>query len=792
MPRKRLLVGIVTLILVVAVVGIWSRRRSQQSPVVQLQPATIATMDQKEQAGSSPRNGDSDPSTRIRSAIVRLKQAGALPPMEPEDIAAHAGNDPQKMSTYIKTYFTYEPYVGILRGGRGALLSDSGNDLDLMLVLQDAIRGANKTIPIQYVHAPFPRNYTLQRRPGTALPSLSAQQIATITGLDVHEVESDLADAENPEITTLNNLISEEAGAIGRELSRAVPAKQPSSALLPADHWWLRVQVGGDSVDFDPLFEPGDASHKAGVAVSDLPSSLYHRIGLQLVLQRIQDNKLVEEVLYRQEWKTADLAGTVPSLEILPEDFGPTNFEANLSSANRFQAVVHAGDDKTEYGRVFDLDGSVYTASGNNFVKTPMGSGVQGLGQSVFGQLAHGPGRSAPAESPTASQLASLRLEIQISSPGQSARSYRRWIVNRLDREAQARGQLVVRPEWQPLRKVRAPLFRSYQLLPLLGPVGPSMVASDVSRIILGSELVDEAAAIFDKKSHPDANRMQRPSALAETLLSSVAALGQGLGSAQERAALMFSRPGVLLYRESLLDEPPTPALQDAIDVVATGATGMIPGSAVRYGVALSYAELDTGAGGAAIQPLAAARRAGVPFRLLQSEADIGTLDWPSSAKDRIAEQLAGGDLVLVPQKRPASAAIAWWRVDLMDGVPIATSSDGEGQAIIEGTGLLREVSIPQVQRTLAYVACINVAIVGRGAAPEQANAECLCEFIGGTLNASAEKFARAKAVDKITEVYGLGPQVKLILSESIKQMNKAAKLPPKQPISLACRAITH
>ena len=795
MPRNQLLMGSAIVVLLGAVVGTW-RFRSKESPQVAAQPlhpAKAAIVIHGAQDDSSSVDGSSNAYAQLRSAIVRLKQAEALPPMEPRDIVTRTASDPQKICAYLRTYFTYEPYVGVLRGGRGALLSDSGNDLDLMLVLQNALRAADNNIQIKYVHAPFPPHYAIQRRPGAALPSLTAQEIAAVTGLDVHEVESDLANTVDPEIAAMNDKISEESAAIGRELSKVISVKQPSPGPLAADHWWLRALIGGHYVDLDPLLEPEDASHKTGVETSDLPSSLYHRIGLQLVLQRKeQDDKLTEEILYRQEWRTADLAGTAPSLEILPEDFGSTSLENSLSNANRFQAVVHIGNDQREYGRVFDLNGSVYTASANGFVKTPMGSGIQGLGQSIFGQLANGPGRSAPQEQTAGSELATLRLEIQISSPGESPRSYRRWIVNRLDREAQGQGHLVVQPEWRSLRKLRESLFRSYRLLPVLGPAGPSTIADDVSRIILDSELVDEAAAIFDKKSRPDANRVQRPSALAETLLSSVAALGQGLGTTDGPASLMFSRPGVLLYRESLQDQASTPALEDAVDVVAAGATGKTPSSAVRYGVALSYAELEIGARGAAVQSLTASRHAGVPFRLLQSAADIRGLNLPSSARDTIAEQLAGGALVLVPQRRQGDAVVAWWHVDPTDGVPIASSSNGEGQAIMEGTQLLRDVSIPQVQRTLAYVACLNVAIVGRGAAPEQANAECLCEFIGGALNASAEKWTRAKAVDGLTDLYGLGPQVKFILSESIKQMSKAAKLPPKGPIVVACRAITH
>jgi hypothetical protein len=726
---------------------------------------------------------------QIRVAIARLKEMGALPPLDPQELAARGGGDPEKILAYVRNYFTYEPYVGILRGGRGALLSDGGNDLDLLLLLQDAIRAANPGISVHYVHAPLPPNYSPRRRLGAPWPDLSAQETATITGLNVHEVESDLADSAVPDITPLRSIISEEADAVGKYLSGVT--LQSSAPPAPSDHWWLRVQLGNRSVDLDPVLDAGDASHKAGSEASDLPDSLYHRIGLQLVLERIQGDKLVEEVLYRQEWKTADLAGTVPSLEILPEGFALTSLDDTLSKANRFQAIVHVGE-KTEYGRVFDLDGSAYTANGNEFVKTPMESGVQEVSHSIFGQLANGPGREATASAP--SQLAGVRLQIQISSPEQATRTYRRWIVDRIDRDAQARGQLVVLAEWKAPRQVRTSLLRSYGLFPILGPIGASMVASDAYRIILDADLADEAAASFARKSEPDANTIRRMSALPETVLSSVAALGQGFGSSNARAPLMLSRPGVLLYRESLKEGKPAPVLEHAIDIVATGATGTAPSSAVRYGVALSYAELDVGAEGAAIQPLEAARRAGVRFRVLRSPGDVRALPWPIAAKTRLAEQLAGGSLALVPENKPTGDAIAWWRIDPTDGVPISTSYDGEGQAVIEGTILLREGSIPQVQRTMAYVFCLNVA-VGGGDSPEQGNAQCLCESIGDNVRHSAQVGLIELEMEKVGENLDLGEKVEFLLTEGVKfaaERAEASSGVPDEPIKDACKAITH
>jgi hypothetical protein len=249
--------------------------------------------------------------------------------------------------------------------------------------------------------------------------------------------------------------------------------------------------------------------------------------------------------------------------------------------------------------------------------------------------------------------------------------------------------------------------------------------------------------------------------------------------------------------RESFNDGEPAPSIESAIDVMAGGATAETLSFALQYGVGLSYAEHDTlgllEGKDAAVQRLVTARRAGVPFRVLRSATDTRSLAWPNVVKARLADQRAAGFMALVPdiEKDRDATAIAWWRIDPRDRVPIATAPNGEGEAIIEGTILLREVSIPQVEKTLTYVACLNLAVVG-GASPAQANAECLCNFLGNNLRGSVERWGRSKAVDKLSETYGLGPQVKLILSQGTKYLNKAANLPPKEPVSKVCKALTH
>src|SRR4051794_13407762 len=105
----------------------------------------LATEAAAQPATAAAPGASGDDATREKSLAVlrRLcdfgKEVVHNPDANPADIpvrAAALGNDPAKIFDFVRTQVAYEPYRGILRGGRGALASMAGNALDKSLLLK--------------------------------------------------------------------------------------------------------------------------------------------------------------------------------------------------------------------------------------------------------------------------------------------------------------------------------------------------------------------------------------------------------------------------------------------------------------------------------------------------------------------------------------------------------------------------------------------------------------------------------------------------------------------------------
>ncbi|MGH7558141.1 MAG: hypothetical protein ACREMD_10290 [Gemmatimonadota bacterium] len=716
---------------------------------------------------------------RIRAAVARLEEADAFPPATPAELASRLGGDPRSILEYVRTRLRYDPYAGILRGGRGALLTGGGNDLDLMLLLRDALLSADPNLSVRYARASMEGQALASVRPGEPFPDLDPAEIARITGYDVAEVTAALRDpGADPELEELSGRIDEETVFIQSHLAtRPNPTGAPSR-----EHWWLRARFGGQWIDLDPLAESDGMAPTPMQEVERLPPELHHRIGIRLVLERLRDGELEEEILYRQSWDTAALAGEDLTLTILPEGFDPARLAASLAGAERFQAALRAPGG-VELSRVFDLEGSVYEAQGSEFVKGA-GGGAAALGQGVFGMLSGGPGRGESATP----RLAGLRIEIEITSPGERPRVHHRWVVDRIDRAALSNGEARLLPEWSEDEPVRRALVRSIRLLPLVGPIDEAWVVRDQVALILDETLAGATEALIQEGRVVPPAEIRSADLLPAMRLAGIARLGQALAGAGSSGMLVHGRPGAILIRESLEGGSSGPVFGTAVDVVAGGVLTDQAAAALRYGVALSYAEAhatEPPSIEAAIEILSAARRQGRPFRLLTSVEGAVGMALPAAARDRLREQLAAGFLALVPES--GAAPPAWWRIDPSTGIPIATGATGEGQAIIEGTSILRDISIPQVERTLKYVLCLNQSVAG-GASINQAGGQCLCEYVGSQMP-SAGAYVRARAVEHVNEIYGLSAQVEFILAQGLEYTQTYGGI-SDVPWSRACDAM--
>lgn len=717
-----------------------------------------------------------------RRSVERL--ATVAPPATPAELVARVGRDPQAILTYVRQNLGVDAYAGALRGPAGTLLAGAGNSVDLMLLMRAAIHAVDPNASVRFMHAPMSASTPTRR---VSEPATSPEELAQLAGVSVDEVREDTVDASAlASMQALDTQIKEESQWLERQMTGITQIQSPSKS---SEHWWLRAQLGSTWVDLDPVLDPLDPVRAQGVEEQMVPEALYHRVAIRLILERAADNSITEELLYGREWRTADIGGEIITIALAPEGIAPEELLRKLPEAKRFQAEILAPDG-VAWSRVFDLEGTVYHAEGSQFVKLSE-AGASETGRDVERILGGGGTRGTPKTR----ALTGLRLEVDVAAPGEPSRTHRRWIIDRLNREALARGQVIVPPEWVDLTAVRLALLTSYRLMPVTGPVGDAMIAQDFTTLTLDPHIRDAARKFFDENRAVVPDKLDAAAAIHRLRLAHVVHIAQTFSRRGDVGAVVFARPGMLLYRESLLPSQGGVAFEAAIDVAAPGVAPSATASAARYGTALSYGEglaLDASpAGTTAAGKLATARQAGTRFRVIRNSGDAWTLRWPVSARARLVEQVAEGLVALAPdvESRDA-AAVGWWRIDPRDGVPIATASNGEGQTASESVFIIKEYSIPQVRRTGKFITCL-INSVGGGAGVEEANAICLCKFLGDTLNNSAKKGVDKLAMTKLEpSSSALGPRVALLLKLGSKQLIKETFKATGKPIDKACESL--
>ena len=765
-PQGIVIAGLLSLSLAIAGCG---RNRSPE-------PARA----ESSESGGSVSRGTPESSERIRAAVRRLDEADAFPPTTPAELAERSGGDPLEIVRYIREHLETEPYSGALRGGRGVLLTGGGNDIDRMLLVRDAVLAARPGATVRYARAPLGAEGPPSFRAPAPIRALTAAEIATLTGYELTVVEAALQE-EGPvaEIRALEKRIEEEVAFLERQLSEKISPAPPHESR---ERWWLQMELDGKWLDLDPDRESGEILPIATSTLEEFPEPLHHRLGLKLVLERLQGGQIEQEVLYQDSWNTIELAGETIALSVVPEGFRIEDLEASLAGAERFQAAVSVAG-SVEMSRVFDLQGATYISEGSDFVKES-GGGAAALGRGVFGMLAGGPDR----EESSGPDLAGLRLEIEIVGPEERPIVYQRRILDRLDRTVASEDEQRIAPQWTSLEPVRRALVRSYRMLPIPGPVDQAWLARDTKEFILDPTLAEAERALVEEGRAISPAEIRSAELFPAMRLVHVARLGQALGNPGSGEGLVHDRTGVILIRESLGAQAAEPEFRSVIDIVAGGASAAATTAALRYGVALSYAETDAAgptSGKSAVSDLVTARRSGAVFHLVRSREEAMALRFPAAARQRLVELVEAEFLALVPELPPGSSDPVWWTVG-PDGIPIATAASGEGQAMIEGTSLLRDVSIPQVERTLKFVACLNLSVAS-GASLSQAGGQCLCDYLGSQMP-SAHAFARARAMDHIDEVYGLAPQVSFLLSEGLNYAQTYSGI-PDVPWSRGCDA---
>ncbi|MBI4604268.1 MAG: hypothetical protein HY721_20100, partial [Planctomycetes bacterium] len=231
-----------------------------------------------------------------QAELERLWVAIDFSDLEPEALAAQLGGDPAVLSRAVRERVRYEPYAGVLRGARGALLAGAGSSFDRAELLASLLRHGGRKVRMAWGRLTPAQAESLVRaslevappaRPGTPLR------------------EEVLSRAEDHFL-----LLGDALHAAGHR-ARPDPSAWAECVKDAAFHAWVQVEAGGVWIAVDPSApEPvGRALAQPEGTAEAFDESLRHRGVLRLEVEKLVDGRSERQVVLEHAAPAADLAG---------------------------------------------------------------------------------------------------------------------------------------------------------------------------------------------------------------------------------------------------------------------------------------------------------------------------------------------------------------------------------------------------------------------------------------------------------------------------------------------------
>lgn len=715
------------------------------------------------------------------SPLRRMYESTQWPASTAEEIGALLKHDPGACYAFIRSSLRYEPYQGVLRGARGALAAGGGNSADLSLLLRAMLQSANSP-PMQFAVADLSPDaaaglvdHSINNPPATANPTASLddgssagtqpQSESATHGVQQQGAEfKRLMEAVRADRRQIEGLLAE------RRVGRAVEERAEAIAAV-REHVWLQVRRDGQWQSLDPA--AGLPLPEQGVRTMDeLPAAWNHTVSLKIEVEKLEGARLERRQAFAHKWTTSELEGSAIDVGIAPdalsEDrlFAPDSPRGSLIDQARkgfgkFAIAVALTATAGMPASSFDLTGKVYE---------PASSGPTGVGSvDVFGRVK---GLRPDTSNPT--QLAGVWMTITLVQPDGTTRTVERALLDRVGAGARADGRVALAPAWLDAGATGLALVQSHQLLLPTGAIGAERPARAVLSGLAKEGLLEDALALkYPQAGNPVTAVLKKlklpdlPGGLIQIndgALSISAATIAGSGVAYIAEPNLYVRSQMLVVRAG--DQVRQQTLVDiAVNRVRVlGEPSQVADARVLHGLLISEMETavaETGghepaSASSAIQILRDAGKQGIEFQMVRSASDLARIQAGADAKAVMASQLQGAQALLAPV-RPISIAgasrMAWWRLDL-SGHVLAMGADGRGQAGTEGAGVLKEISIPSVKRTMKFTACLNEAIAGGGSL-NAAGGACLSTAVYDTVKEALDA-AIARVVSNVRkEAFG-------------------------------------
>ncbi len=617
------------------------------------------------------------------------------------------GRDPVKLCSWVREQTAFAAYAGVLRGPRGVLIDRVGSDIDRALLLGELVNLSG--YETRLARAELNENEAEQRLAagGSKLPRIS-------TFAPAAEMVKLLDRGANQTL--------ELAAMVKRENDAQVWDKEQLQAAR--DHWWIQYMDGRSWVDLDPaVLEKGSPSHLGTGKVTNfactlpdlsvrIPPDLFHSVELKVAIERWQEGKLIEEPVFSWAIKTWDDPGihvylmhgfqSAPDFAAAGSD--GVKLKAAVLSEKVWQPVMMVNG-RYRGPKTFDETGVLGEA--------PVG-GAAAVGNTVRGKFGELAGIDGSTKRKPDSVLTAEWLDITLKTPGYPVQTVRREVFDSIGpaTRASAAKTPLAKPSFDDTARLRRALALSATADNLVASCrysGDYVLQQRAKRLLNArKELLLAVAKPAAPGSREILARCSDPDFLGM--------MNFGRGLEKGDISSYVDRPNVcrLIWQNEITAEGKVQSVAMS-DFPLNSVANMAKSSNERFAAAIRRGVADTlceriavgkmarEANDKGIQSTADAfdRAGALPWVTVRDSADaaLSTIPLPSDVRQRVLDDLAAGNLVVIP-KTSIEGRWAWWRVDPKSGRTIGVMDNGRCADATESA--VTHIPEAGLERTLA------------------------------------------------------------------------------------------
>lgn len=338
------------------------------------------------------------------AAIDTIDKWMTATPRSSYDLDAKAdelGRDIESRFAYVRDQIGFEPYEGVLRGGRGALIAGAANSYDKCILLAELLRPLGTEVR-------FAAGELSKQRTQSLLKQAFASKVSP-TGVPFKE------DSQGDSLKTASDaignlifshwlesvhLIMDTLRGSDAEFSKKIPTPPDVLAKEIQHHVWLEFKQNDKWVVLDPTFNDakiGSIYAEKKEEWTGIPENFFHKVTVRLTLEKsISGDRSHREIL-RHETSAEQLDATLVALR----------FDVATSS-DTWSATPVLSIGETE------LKGEVFSGVSASPANNPAGLGAR---------LFHKPGQ-LPKQS--SEEIFELWLDFDFTSPSGQIETVRR------------------------------------------------------------------------------------------------------------------------------------------------------------------------------------------------------------------------------------------------------------------------------------------------------------------------------------------------------------------------------